>query len=275
MINIYDYLDYREFLRDYYIEKKKNNPHFSHRYIAQKLGFDSGYFAKITQTQRHISIALAEKFAAFFKLGSRESEYFRTLVHFCKAETHSEKREFFEKLISFKRSEARVLNEKQYRLFEKWYYVAVRELIACFDCKGDYEELGKRLIPPISEAKARKAVKVLKELGLIKKVRGGGYERVDPVWRTNTDIASVAVDTMQQDMLELAKESYDRFPRTERNMSTLTLSISKTEYEQIVKDLERLREKLLDAAKNCETPDRVYQCNFSVFPLSKAGGEEQ
>lgn len=274
MTDVFGYIDYRKFLRDFYRKKKRENPHFSHRYIAGKLGFDSGYFAKIIQTERHISLRLAQRFADFLQLNASESDYFLTLVLFAKSKTQTEKARHFEKLLSFKQSEAAVLSAKQYALFDKWYYLAIREAIACFKFSGDYGDLGRRIQPPITPGKARKAVATLERIGLIKKNDRGIYDRIEPVWTTNRDAESVLLNNLQIAMLDLAKEAYDRCPRESRDMSTLTLSVSAKEFLRMKQDLANLRRRFLEMARNCHDPDRVYHLSLSLFPLSKTASKE-
>ena len=275
MVSIFDYLDYRKFLKDYYRERKKKDSRFSHRYIARILEFDSGYFAKIIKGERHISLRLVPKFVKLCKLSKKEADYFETLVLFCKAKIHDEKSRQFEILMSFKKTEKSILTAEQYKLFDNWYYLAIREILAFYKFKGDYSELAKIVQPPIKPSEVKKAIKTLEKLKLIRKNDKGVYERIAPVWSTGEEVKSVALVNLHKAMMDLAKESFDRFKGDVRNMSTLTLSISEEEYKLISKELVRLREKLLDAASKCKNPDRVYQCNFSAFPVSKVfgGGE--
>ena len=42
MKSVFEYSDYRKFLLDYYSEKKAANRNFSHRFIANRVGFKSG-----------------------------------------------------------------------------------------------------------------------------------------------------------------------------------------------------------------------------------------
>jgi uncharacterized protein (TIGR02147 family) len=60
MTPVNEYLEYRDFLRDFYLEKKSINPFFSYRYIAKKLCVDASHVVKILQKQRHISGKLIE-----------------------------------------------------------------------------------------------------------------------------------------------------------------------------------------------------------------------
>lgn len=268
MITIFTYLDYRKFLKDLQEEKKHENVSFSFRHLAREIGVDSGYITKIFAGQRHISLPLTKKMADFFRLDKRQTKYLSLLVQFAKAKTQTEKSRFYEQLLTFKTSQAAVLTEKQYGLFDNWYNLAVREMIACFPFKGDFADLGKRISPPISGAKARKSVALLERLGLIGKNSDGVYGRIEPVWTTDRDIESIAVNKLQMATLNLAKEAYDRFPRSVRDMSTLTLSISSEEYRTMVDDLAALRMKFLAMARNCKNPDRVYHLDLALFPLS-------
>ncbi len=42
MKSVFEYTDYRLFLQDYYNDKKAANKAFSHRFIADRVGFKSG-----------------------------------------------------------------------------------------------------------------------------------------------------------------------------------------------------------------------------------------
>ena len=46
MNQIYEYSDYRQFVKDYYLENKARNHAFSLRYLAQKAGINSSAFFK-------------------------------------------------------------------------------------------------------------------------------------------------------------------------------------------------------------------------------------
>lgn len=271
---VFDYFDYRIYLKDFYEKKKVSNRHFTHRYIASKVGFDSGYFVKIIQGERHISIKMAERFATFLGLNAKEADYFKTLVLFGKADTHSERKSLVEKLISFQDSKVHMLATSQYQVFDTWYHLAVREALDCFGFRGDYAALASRIDPPITEAQARKSVQILEQVGLIKKNGKRGFERTEPLWRTDKKLATIAVEKFQQAMLELNIGAYDRVSPDVRDFSTLTLSVGEKEYQAIVRDLALVRSRFLEMAKKCDKPERVIQCNFMIFPLTRREPED-
>jgi uncharacterized protein (TIGR02147 family) len=269
MKTIFSYTNYREFLRDFYRENKNDDPRFSHRHIAAKMGFDSGYFTKIIQGKRNISKKLISKFAVFLELKVKESRFFEALVLYNQAKSLSEKRQYLERLLSFRKTDAAVLDKRQYELFDRWYYFAIRELLAFYRFSGNYEELASLTEPQIRPKDAKKAIQVLEKAGLIVKNTSGIYERVEPVWTTGSDVRSIALVNLHRSMADLGKDAFDRFDRDKRSMSTLTLSVSEKEYKAIEQEVEAVRKRILALARSCEKPDRVYQCNFNVFPLSR------
>ena len=110
MESIYGYTDYRKFLLDYYNEKKTANTHFSHRFIAGKLGLKStGHFSLILKGKANISPDLAAKFCDFLNLRKKETEYFEALVDFGQAKSQSRKKRAFDRMIAHKESKVTIV----------------------------------------------------------------------------------------------------------------------------------------------------------------------
>ena len=110
MVNLFEYLNYREFLRDSYEERHKGDWRFSHRYIADRAGFDASMFNKILQGKRNLTSRLVSVFADIFCSDAREKAYFADMVAFNQAKNHSESRQYREKLVATK--ECKVENER-------------------------------------------------------------------------------------------------------------------------------------------------------------------
>lgn len=203
------------------------------------------------------------------KLKKRESDYFDLLVRFDQAKVNDEKLRYLEGLSAFAESKVKLLTEQQHRFFDKWYYIAIREILAFHPFDGDFAALAAKVEPAIREAEAREAIEVLEVLGFIRKGPGGRYERVDPVMSTGYDVASPSLRAFQRVTLDLAKEAMERLPKEKRSISTLTLSLSEDAYRTIEEELKAFRRRLLAIAKNEDRVDRVVQFNFQIYPLSK------
>jgi len=270
MDKIFAYSDYRLFLKDSYIARKEQEAKFSFRFIAKEAGFkSSSYFLKIINGNRDISLDLALRLAEVFRLRKQEKEYFELLVQFNQAKTHSEKKYFYEKLGVFRKSKAKVIAPDEFEIFENWHYVAIRELLSFHPFKGDHQALGSKLIPSITAAEAATAVQLLERLGFIRKTAHGGYQKADPVISTGTEWQAMSVANFQLQSLELARQAFENMPREARDISTLTLSISKEVLEQVKIRLKKCREEILELSRDERGVDRVFQLNLQFFPLSR------
>lgn len=269
MANIFEYIDYRRYLRDAYEERRKESAKFSYRYIAGKVGFSSpGFFANVLSGKKDISLKLALKFAELFKLGRKEREYFEALVLFNKSTGASEKKEYLDRLLALRGTRVKSVDAHQWEYFEKWHHAVVRELIAIKPFRGDFRALAAMVNPPITAQEARKSVELLERLGLIRKGGDGTYERTDAALSAGDAISKALIAAFQIQAMDLAKHAMETLPGGVRNFSTLTMSVSESTYEAMLEELRAFRRRLLDMAQESEDVDRVYQMNFHVFPLS-------
>ncbi|MDB5050556.1 MAG: hypothetical protein JWO30_3627 [Fibrobacteres bacterium] len=274
MPNIFEYNDFRAYLRDYYLENKARNYRFSYSFIAQKLGFESpSFFGHLISGRSNLSSAMTARFVLFLKLKRRAADFFETLVNYNQAKDPLEEKRHFEKLVAFKGSKIRLMGADQYEFYGKWYYPAIRELLYFHPVKGDYDALAKMLSPPIKASEARQAVQLLLRLGLARKDAQGAVVRADPLSdSTGYQAADASIYDFQQQTLALAGEAIQRFPRDTRSLSTLTFSLSQNGFDTINEELKGFRRRLLKIAEEDKAEDTVYQVNFQVFPLTRPAG---
>ncbi len=272
-VRIFSYLDYRSFLKDSFELLRIKSPSFSYRNIAAKLGYKSiGHITWILQGKRNLTLKNADKFSSLLALNKKEDAYFKLLVCYTNAKKHLDKKDYFEKLVSAQKSEQRVVSREQIEYWSKWYYSAMREVVAIHRISDDYKEASKLLVPRISPVEAEKALKLLEQLGFIAKDKQGFFRRVDKVISTNPEWGSLAVRQHQMDMLDLAKQGLENIPREERDISSITMSLSLERFEQVRAMMQDFRQKLITLARTDSNPERVFQVGLQVFPLSKLPG---
>ena len=96
---IFEYLDYREFLKDYYNAKKEANPAFSLRVFSDKIGFKAkDFISRVMNGDKNLSSQSIPKVASGLRLGKHETEFFVALVKFNQAETTDERNVAFEQM---------------------------------------------------------------------------------------------------------------------------------------------------------------------------------
>ncbi len=262
-------MDYREYLRYFYLEKKKERKSFSFKSMGAKVGIDSSYLNKVFARQFHISDTSIPALVKFCNFDARESEYFEVLVHFGKARTSNEARAFFDRLVQLSGIQNRVLAESQYQYYQNWYHVAVRSLLGVLDFQGDFADLASRLDPAITVAQAQESIALLERLELVQKGNDGVYRLTESHVTTGKDYRSLAVKHFQKDMLRLAERALEEQPREVRDLSTLTMALRQESLTEIREILRKSREEIqkrvgMDQDVNC-----VYQPNIQFFPLSR------
>jgi uncharacterized protein (TIGR02147 family) len=269
-VSIYDYTDYRQFLKDYYDEQKAKTPAFSYRYFARKAGFNSsGLYKDIVDGRTGITRSLILRFATAMKLSAKQQEYFETMVYFNEAKTVEEKKLYFERLMKYHNSKAFKVDKSQYEYYSKWYYIAVRELLAIGSFKDDYAAIAQSLNPAIRREQAKKAIQVLKKLGLIAADRNGCYKVVDKILTTGSEVKSLAIANFQKTMMDMAKEAIDRHPPDLRSISTVTFSVPRGAYDDITAELVACRKRVLGMVERSENETMVCQLNMQLFPLTQ------
>lgn len=270
MNSIFEYLDYRTFLNDFYREKKKVSPFFSYRYISSKVDMNSSFVIKVLKGKLHISYGKINAFTELLSLGEKEALYFERLVYFNKARTEKERRIHFGRLLEMKDVSSVTFEENQYEFFQKWYYSAVWSVLHYFEFDGNnIKELSEQLQPSISVREARQAVSLLEKLSLIKRGTQGLYTPCALNLTTGKDWHSLAIRQYQKELIRLGGESLDRFRKEERNVSTLTLTVSDEALPHIDEMISEFRKSLVKFVNTSDVSGRAFQLNIQLFPLSK------
>jgi uncharacterized protein (TIGR02147 family) len=269
MNSIFDYLEYRDYLRDHYNYHKGSHRFFSFRYISSKTGLDASFYVKVLNKQKHIADRAIPTLISFLHLGKRESDYFTYLVHFNKAKQQDQEMIFFEKLLALRKPSATLLNKEMYEYFSSWWNIVLREEMNILPYTGNAKDFASRLLPSITEAQAKRSVKLLQKLGMITKDDDGVYRLKSDFVTTDGMVQTIAVKNFQKDMIRLAMEALDRVPREDRDISTLSISTSRDCLEAIRERLAEMRREIMDLVRREEKTEEVYQLNFQIFPLTQ------
>ncbi|MBQ1824575.1 MAG: TIGR02147 family protein [Fibrobacter sp.] len=269
MIDLFGYLNYRDFLRDAYEERHSGDWRFSHRYIADRAGFDSSMFNKILQGKRNLTERMVKVFADIFCSDDREKAYFANMVAFNQAKTHSESRQYLEKLVATKECKVEDLAKDQFEYFDHWYHAVIRELVTFYPYVGDDAALGLMVRPPITASQVKSSIALLERLSMIRKNEETGmYEQMQGLISSGSESYSTAVNSYIQQNLDVAQTAMDRFGKGERNLSTLAFACDESTYDELVEMVRRFRREILAKVSQCGKPNRVFQLGMQLFPLS-------
>jgi len=274
-LSVYSYLDYRAFLRDYYRAKKAATRAFSYRAFSKRAGVSSPNYLKLVMDgKRSLSPKMAERFAAACGLDSEAARYFVNLVGFNQAETSPERAQFYGKLTGFQHyRRAHKLDIAHAAYYSDWFMPAIRELAASPHFREDAEWIADQLVPPITPVQARRAVETLTDLGLLVRDASGKLKQADALLSTGPETRGLHIAAFHRAMTQRALESIDLVPAAERDISSLTLCMSRAGLAQLKLKIQRFRAELLALSELEENPEQVVQVNFQLFPLSRADDE--
>lgn len=271
---VYEFLDYREYLQAYFNTAKENNHRFSLRTFSDVLGFKSKDFIhRVMKGEKNLSPGSITLVCQGLALNPRESYFFESLVHFCQAETQDDRQKYYERLqtqlkgIRFRESQ-QLLCYTQYEYYSQWQHCAVRSYIGMHGFSGDYKTLANQLLPAISVEEARRSVAILSQLGLIAK-KNNQWHITRTAISSGDRVAKLALKNFHNQCLQLAADSMDTVPPNERNISGVTLGISREKYDLIVERLNAFRKEIAMLTEEDPEAFQVYQLNLQLFPLSR------
>lgn len=269
--NIFEYTNYRTFIKDFYTFKKSENSSFSYQFFSLKAGFKSkASLANVTSGVQTLAKDRIYDVARAMNIGKKETMFFESLVCFNDSKTSEQRQHYFDQMqhLSSKPTTKR-LHDSQYEYYSKWYHCAIREIIAFVDFCDDFTMLANLVDPPIKPAQAKKSIELLTNLKLIQKSEDGRYEQTDKTLSSDNEVVSFALQKYHKEHLALASDSIDRHDRTIRNITSVTAGLSKNGFDQIKKEITQFREKLLDIIDADSGIESVYQIAFQLFPISK------
>ena len=275
-IDVFDYLDYRAFLRDEYAYAKRTRRGFSHRSFSRRAGLASpNHLKRVMDGDRNLTLAMAERFATALGLRGDAAEYFLELVKLGQAKTSLERSRSYERITSFKAYRStRTLDHAHAAYHATWYIPAVRELAARGDFRGEPKWIAARLVPSIKVSEAKAALATLLELGLLKRDDSGRVVQSEPLLTTGPEMHALHIASYHRAMMHRAAESIDLVASARRDISAVTMLAGPGGMARLKAMIQRFRRELLEMAVAEKGATQVIQVNFQIFPLSVAPDQE-
>jgi uncharacterized protein (TIGR02147 family) len=268
MPSIFAYSDYRTFMRDAFAEKKASS-RFSWREFAKRAGYTSPVFLKLVAEEKSsLSAEGIERVGLALGLTDKEQEFFRLLVLF----THEKDNEKKQKLFNDMRHiaalcKSHILEANLYDYYKEWYHSVIRELATNVSSES---EISKLLTPKIPLSQVRASIALLLKLGLLEKSPSGKYHQTGKHITTGENISSMAVRKHHENMGTLAVAALESVSKNERDISGITMGLSKEGFEAVKAEIVNFRRRIKEIAEQSESEEEsVYRINLQLFPLSK------
>jgi uncharacterized protein (TIGR02147 family) len=273
-ISPFNYTDYREFLRDFYENKKESNPRYSMSAFIRKAGLKEnsrGYLRLIINGERNLTHQTLRRFIAAIGLTGAASQYFEALVYFNQSRTHDDQSFYLNKLVHI-RSQSKDANDQkevmqgQLRWLTRWYYVIVREMVNLPAFKEDLEWIQAQLRNKVHKKEIQEAIDDLLAIGLLIRDENGKLKQRDFLIKFGGGKYNAIVRSFHLEMMDRARETILDDPYELRNPSCVFFACRMEDMPNILADINKFRDELNNKYGQFD-PDAetVAQVNIQLF----------
>ena len=273
-VNVFEYTDYRSFLKDFYETKKNLNPQYSMSSFTRRAGLGEssrGYLKLIIEGKRNLTTHTLRRFSEALGLAAKDALYFENLVYFNQAKTGKDRDFYFQRMAisaSGQESKQFELLRSQYQYHSNWYYVAVREIAGLASFKEEPSWISNQLRGKISSKQAQEALTHLERLGLLRR-HSGKLIQSEPLVKYTGGQFNNIIQKFHGEMIDRAKESLVEDSYEERNASCVTLSCDHARLAELKKRIDQFRDQVTtEFGVGSKSPDAVIQVNVQLFQLT-------
>ena len=273
MIDLFDYHDYRLYLKDWF-EQGRLNQSFSLRDVAEKCQLSVGYLPMILSGQRNLTIKSFDKLQVVLKLNTEEASYFKSLLELSDASKMHERLKAFEEIRKIKSFQKKSLNELEvFRYLSNWLNVAIREMAFRRDFELDSTWIQSRLVQKVSLREIESSLQFLIGQGFLEKLTSGQVTATTKQLDCFSGVYRLSLGEFHQQMFGLAAQSIDLTPRDQRNLLGHTLLIPENQIDNLKSILDDALKKIEALGSNFNEAGPVYHVILSTFPITKKGSK--
>lgn len=275
-VSIYDYFDYRIFLKDFLHAKKAQRGTFSMGTLIAKVpGISKPLLSLIIGGKRNLAPAKVEPLGKAMALSCDHLRYFQNLVHFNQARTTTEKEFFLDQLVAARpRSPARTFEAEQYQALRNWHCMIVRELVRLPKFDPSPAAISRRLHSRIKTSEAKRAFEMLCRTGMVQQTDDGSYVAEHRTIKSSDEVASVMLRAYHKSCLELGKQILDEVPVTEREYASVNTILTREQFLWVKNQIKKFRGEVGALPFEGGTGRGVYQMNIQFFPLAEEVRDE-
>lgn len=265
--DIFDFTDYRNFLKAFYDWKKSMDNRYSHAVFAERAKLKSRSYLRLVLTgKRNLSCDAIPKFIMGCELGRHESEAFVALVNFNQTTTLESRKMYWEKFL-----ECRPTNKKTMRINDEYQFLArmgypillilIRQPHITHDIEGLSHMTG------LTPTQVEEGLKTLSQLGAVK-IIGGKYVTNTFSFETTNDMPNIATQTFHRNILLKAADSVS-LPTSQREFRSVLVPLNGEEFCYIQKRLRDLASEVDDLFSGARPKsEKIYALNMNLIPVT-------
>lgn len=279
---VVDFLNYRDYLRAFYLYKRELTKghirRYNYSYFSAAADIRSpNYLRLVIEGQRNLSDEMAYRFAKALQLNKENTEEFVLLVKYNQETDPSLRNQLLKNLSDFRLQRSvkqGLIDKKTHERIPNWVGWI---LFAMLDQEGatfNISNLKALLRNKASETEIQTALQKLVDLGQIQiDLETGMASKGRSLIENPEDIPVALIRKLQTQLMCLGLESLFQDCPTEREFGTLTLSLTKKEFEDLRFQLRKFRKQVHkdNSIQRMQSKgERVYQLNLQLYPVTDA-----
>lgn len=268
MKQIFEYEDYRDYIRDFYLERKKQNARYSYSVLGTTIGLNASHVFCLVEKKRDLPIRCVPAVKKLLGLESRAAAYFDLLLAASRTKSEETRSEIMAKASLLKDIKKRFLETKELEYLSQWWTAVIRAVIEVNQGKIDVKKIANSLEPSISEEQARESIQLLQDLGFIKPINEHRVSLTESHLTIGGEERANAIRNFQAEVMKVGARSLREIPPESRDISTLTMPVDQQCFEDIKKMLQEFRKEVQIRVDKCRHPSRVMQMNLALFPVA-------
>lgn len=266
---IFGYSDYRDFIRDYFEERKKHSA-FSWREFNRLAGFASpNYLKLVCDGKSKLSKKRAGFVAAVMKLSVSEQDFFELMVAIDNTTNEADRKALtLELRKKARKSKPRIIDADAYVFYESWKYPVLRELAPLMP-GASTKKIADTCHEEICTEDVENTLQYLVNAGFLEKDEKGRYTQTDANVTGSKESLPRAIREMQRQMAALAEKALGKFSKDERHFLGITCGCDEETYNKVIAELEDCRDRITAITSAAKNINQVFRINLQMFPLTK------
>lgn len=269
---VWNFTDYREYLYNYVLLKRKSRRSFSPRQFCLRAGISTeNYLLKIIRGERRLGPKLTESFIKALSLNEIDAQYFRCLTRLPLCSDTKERDFVLSQMDTLRRKAKRPIEIQDHSILRHWYLSTIWELASCKDIDINPHTVVASLKKSISLQEAKEAIEYLQRKGFLALQNGRLVQAETPLITSNGK-TDVVLRIHHKEMVSAAIDCID-LPIEERGFFGLTIAVNQKQLPEIKARLKEFIDKLQDDLALDQEANTVYRINAHCFPLAEVKNE--
>ncbi|MEY4064010.1 MAG: hypothetical protein RIR26_218 [Pseudomonadota bacterium] len=275
-----EYLDYREYLDALYHSLKASRPDYTYFDFAEDAGLGhNNLMNALIRGRRPLTMKTCKRIIAGLGLVGRERQYFEALVEHSYARDPLVRESVFRKLVALKgRLVVNELDKLQLEFFSHWSHAVLLELMSLEGSTLEPEWFQERILPKITIDEVRHGLDLLCRIGYATRDESKQkFIALQADVTTGAEVAGVALVRYHQTLLDLAHAAVVDCPAELRDINSLVLSLTESEFESLKSVLQDFVQNVYEQhpPQQDNAARRVVQLSMQLFPLTRLVGSKK